>query len=141
MGARETALNVLIACRKEEGWSNGLLKSYITRDKLDGREAALATRLCYGVVQNRLLLDHYLSQLLTGKIKNLHPAVRDILHIGLYQLYKMDKIPESAAVNESVTLAKKYCRKLPSAPGLVNGVLRNAVRNLGQLKEPAGWQE
>ena len=67
--------------------------------------------------------------------------VRDILHLGLYQLYEMDKIPESAAVNESVTLAKKYCPKLPSAPGLVNGVLRNAVRTQGQLKEPAGWQE
>ena len=141
MNARETALNVLIACRKEEGWSNGILKEYLSRDKLDGREAALATRLCYGVVQNRLLLDHYLGQLLTGKIKNLHPAVRDILHLGLYQIYMMDKIPESAAVNESVTLAKKYCRKVPSAPGLVNGVLRNAVRNRGQLQEPAGWQE
>ena len=141
MGARETALNVLIACRKEDGWSNGILKEYLSRDKLDGREAALATRLCYGVVQNRLLLDWYLQQLLTGKIKNLHPALRDILHMGLYQIYKMDKIPQSAAVNESVTLAKKYCRKLPSAPGLVNGVLRNAVRTFGQLKEPAGWQE
>ena len=141
MGARETALNVLIACRKEEGWSNGILKEYLSRDKLDGREAALATRLCYGVVQNRLLLDHYLGQLLTGKIKNLHPAVRDILHMGLYQIYMMDKIPQSAAVNESVTLAKKYCRKLPSAPGLVNGVLRNAARTYDQMKEPAGWQE
>ena len=141
MGARETALNVLIACRKEAGWSNGVLKEYLTRDGLDRREAALATRLCYGVVQNRLLLDHYLSQLLTGRVKDLHPAVRDILHLGLYQLYLMDKIPESAAVNESVDLAKKYCRKVRSAPGLVNGVLRNAVRQRGNLKEPTGWQE
>ena len=141
MSARETALNVLIACRKEEGWSNGILKEYIGRDGLDRREAALATRLCYGVVQNRLLLDHYLSQLLTGKLKDLHPAVRDILHLGLYQLYMMDKIPQSAAVNESVDLAKKYCRKVRSAPGLVNGVLRNAARQQGSLKEPTGWQE
>ena len=141
MGARETALNVLIACRKEAGWSNGVLKDYIGRDGLDRREAALATRLCYGVVQNRLLLDHYLSQLLTGKLKSLHPAVRDILHLGLYQLYMMDKIPESAAVNESVDLAKKYCPKIRSAPGLVNGVLRNAVRQRGNLHEPTGWQE
>ena len=80
MGARETALNALIACRKEGAWSNGVLKEYIQRDRLDSRDAALATRLCYGVMQNRLLLDHYLGQLLTGKIKNLHPAVRDILH-------------------------------------------------------------
>ena len=141
MGARETALNVLIACRKEAGWSNGVLKAYISRDGLDRRDAALATRLCYGVVQNRNLLDFYLAQLLTGNLKNLHPAVRDILHMGLYQLYQMDKIPESAAVNESVDLAKKYCKKVRNAPGLVNGVLRNAVRSKGKLKEPTSWED
>ncbi len=140
MGARETALNVLIACRKEAGWSNGILKEYISRDRLDRREAALATRLCYGVMQNRIKLDFYLSQLLTGKLKDLHPAIRDILHLGLYQLYEMDRIPQSAAVNESVTLAKKYCRKQKNASGLVNGVLRSAVRTLGQLKAPKGWE-
>ena len=141
MGARETALNVLIACRKEAGWSNGVLKDYISRDRLDRRDAALATRLCYGVVQNRNLLDFYLAQLLTGKIKRLHPAVRDILHMGLYQIYLMDKIPESAAVNESVDLAKRYCKKVRSAPGLVNGVLRSAVRTKGTLKEPKSWED
>ena len=141
MGARETALNVLIACRKEAGWSNGVLKDYISRDRLDRRDAALATRLCYGVVQNRNLLDFYLAQLLTGKVKSLHPAVRDILHLGLYQIYLMDKIPESAAVNESVDLAKRYCKKVRSAPGLVNGVLRNAVRTKGTLQEPKSWED
>ena len=78
MGARETALNVLIACRKEGAWSNGVLKEYIQRDKLESREAALATRLCYGVLQNRGKLDFYLKQLLTGRIKDLHPVVHDI---------------------------------------------------------------
>lgn len=136
MAARETALNALIACRKDGAWSNGVLKEYIHRDKLDRREAALATRLCCGVLQNRMKLDYYLKQMLTGRIKDLHPAVRDILHLGLYQIYEMDKIPASAAVNESVTLAKKYCRKQRNASGLVNGVLRNAVRTKGQLKEP-----
>lgn len=139
MGARETALNVLIACRKEEGWSNGVLKEYIRRDKLDRRDAALATRLAYGVVQNRLKLDFYLRQLLTGKLKDLHPAVRDILHLGLYQIYEMDKVPGSAAVNESVELAKQYCKKQRYAPGLVNAVLRKAAAT--QLQEPTGWQE
>ena len=141
MGSRETALNVLIACRKEAGWSNGVLKDYISRDRLDRRDAALATRLCYGVVQNRNLLDFYLAQLLTGKIKALHPAVRDILHMGLYQIYLMDKIPESAAVNESVDLAKKYCKKVRSAPGLVNGVLRNAIRSKDTLQQPKSWED
>ena len=139
MGARETALNVLIACRKEKAWSNGILKEYLQRDRLDAREAALATRLCYGVLQNKLKLDFYLKQLLTGKIKDLHPVVHDILHLGLYQLFEMDKIPESAAVNESVALAKKYCPKQRFASGLVNGVLRSAVREKENLKQPASW--
>jgi len=141
MGARETALNVLIACRKDGGWSNGVLKEYAARDRLDSRDSALAARLCYGVLQNRNLLDFYLRQLLTGKLKDLHPVVHDILYLGLYQLYLMDKIPESAAVNESVELAKKYCRKQHNAPGLVNAVLRNAVRSQDSLKQPASWED
>ena len=141
MGARETALNALIACRKEGAWSNGVLKEYVVRDRLDGRDAALAARLCYGVLQNRNKLDFYLKQLLTGKIRDLHPVVHDILHLGLYQIYEMDKIPESAAVNESVDLAKKYCKKQRFAPGLVNGVLRNAVKTKGSLKEPASLED
>ena len=141
MGARETALNVLIVCRKEGGWSNSVLKVYTVRDRLDSRDSALAARLSYGVLQNRNYLDHYLKQLLTGKIKDLHPVVRDILHLGLYQMYKMDKIPESAAVNESVELAKKYCRKQRNASGLVNAVLRNAVRTKGSLQEPVSWED
>ena len=141
MSARETALSVLIACRKELAWSNGVLKEYIARDRLDPRDAALAARLCYGVLQNRGLLDFYLKQLLTGKLKDLHPAVRDILHLGLYQLYFMDKIPDSAAVNESVSLTRKYCKKQRFAPGLVNAVLRNAVRTKDQLKAPTALED
>ena len=141
MGARETALNVLIACRKDGAWSNGVLKEYLTWDRLDSRDAALATRMCYGVLQNRLKLDHYLKQLLTGKLRDLHPAVRDILHLGLYQILEMDRIPDSAAVNESVALTKKYCKKQRSAPGLVNAVLRSAVRDRDTLQPPKGWQE
>ena len=140
MGARETALNALIACRKSGAWSNGVLKDYIQRDRLDSRDAALATRLCYGVLQNRNKLDFYLKQLLTGKLKDLHPVVRDILHLGLYQIYETDKIPDSAAVNESVTLAKKYCKN-PKAAALVNGVLRSAVRTRGELEEPVSYAD
>ena len=141
MGARETALNVLITCRKEGGWSNGVLKEYTARDRLDRREAALAARLSYGVLQNRMKLDFYLKQLLTGSLKGLHPAVRDILHLGLYQLFEMDRIPQSAAVNESVELAKKYCRRQKNAAALVNGVLRNAVRSKDALKQPETPEE
>ena len=139
MGARETALNALIACRKEGAWSNGVLKEYILRDRLDSRDAGLATRLCYGVLQNRMKLDFYLKQLLTGKVRDLHPVIHDILHLGLYQLTQLDKVPDSAAVNESVTLAKKYCKKQRFAPGLVNAVLRKASAEKDNLKQPASW--
>lgn len=141
MSARKTALDALIACRKRAAWSNGVLKDYIARDRLDRRDAALATRLCYGVLQHRGMLDFFLQQLLTGKVKDLHPVVRDILHMGLYQIYELDKIPESAAVNESVDLVKKYCHTQRFAPGLVNGVLRNAVRTKGTLQQPTSLED
>ena len=92
------------------------------------------------MLQNRQKLDFYLQQLLTGKLKDLHPVVRDILHLGIYQIYEMDKIPDSAAVNESVTLTKKY-GKNPRAASLVNGVLRSAVRSKGALTEPASYAD
>ena len=129
-----------MACRKDGAWSNGVLKDYIHRDRLDSRDAALATRLCYGVLQNRQKLDFYLKQLLTGRLTSLHPVVRDVLHLGLYQIYELDKIPDSAAVNESVALVKKYCKN-PKAGGLVNGVLRNAVRTKGSLQEPVSYAD
>ena len=139
MGARETALNALIACRRQQGWSNAVLKEYIRRDRLDSRDAGLATRLCYGVVQNRGKLDFYLAQLLKDSSKKLHPVVRDILHMGLYQIYVLDKIPDSAAVNASVDLARKYGP--PGCEKLVNGVLRSAVRTKGTLKEPTSFED
>ena len=87
MGARTTALAALIACRKQGAWADGILKEYIARDRLDRRDAALASRLCYGVLQNRMLLDYYIEQFLTGSIKKLQPVVLDILRLGMYQLF------------------------------------------------------
>lgn len=134
MGARITALTALIACRKQGAWADGILKEYIIRDQLDRREAALAVRLTYGVLQNRMLIDHYLSQLLNFSIKKLQPTVLDILRLGIYQLLFMDRIPASAAVNEAVKLGKRYGG--PKAAGLINGVLRRAEREKDKLSEP-----
>lgn len=134
MDARRTALSALIACRKQGAWADGILKEYIARDKLDRRDAALASRLCYGVLQNRMLLDHYIGLCLTGSLKKLQPIVLDILRLGMYQLLLMDKIPVSAAVNEAVEQTKKYANR--AAAGLVNGVLRRAARERDQLPAP-----
>ena len=141
MGARETALNALIACRKNGAWPNAALKDYLQRDRLDSRDAALATRLVYGVLQNRDKLSFYLKQFLTGKLSGLHPVVKDILHLGLYQISELDRVPDSAAVNEAVELAKKYCPKQKNAPALVNAVLRKAASTRGSWVEPVSYAE
>ena len=134
MTARQTALAALIACRKQNAWSDGILKEYIARDRLDRRDAALASRLCYGVLQNQMLLDFYISAFLKGKLKDLQPVVLDILRLGAYQITMTDKIPASAAVNEAVEQGKKYANH--RAAGLINGVLR-AMARAEQLPQPA----
>ena len=134
MGARTTALSVLIACRRQGAFSDGALKEYARRDGLDRRDAALAARLCYGVEQNRGLLDFYLSRFVRGKLKDLQPVVLDILRLGAYQIVFLDKVPDAAAVNEAVTQTKKYANA--RAAGLVNGVLRSLTRAKDALPEP-----
>ena len=99
MSARTTALSALIACRTSGAWSDGVLKEYIRRDRLDRRDAALASRLCYGVLQNRMLLDFYIQSFLKGRLRDLQPVVLDILRLGVYQLALTDKIPAAACVN------------------------------------------
>lgn len=134
MTARQTALSALIACRKQGAWSDGILKDYIARDGLDRRDAALSSRLCYGVLQNRMRIDYYLQTVLTGKLKDLQPVVLDILRLAAYQMLFLDKIPASAAVNEAVEHCKKYANK--KASGLVNGVLRALERQKDKLPAP-----
>lgn len=125
--AREVAVLTLAACEKQGAWSDGYLKKTLKQAGLDRRDAALATRLCFGVLQNRLLLDFYLGRFSSVKPEKLEPRVRAALRIALYQLLMMDKIPPSAAVNESVSLARKHSRN-PRAAGLVNAVLRAFLR-------------
>ncbi len=67
MNARTTALSALIAIRRQNAWADGALKEYIARDRLSRRDAALAARLVYGVVQNRLLLDFDLAQVVSPR--------------------------------------------------------------------------
>ena len=134
MNARTTALSALIATRRQNAWSDGVLKEYIARDRLDARDAALASRLCYGVLQNRMLLDFYIAYFLNGKLRELQPVVLDILRLGAFQIVFLDKIPVSAAVNEAVEQCKSYANR--RAAGLVNGLLRAMARSRDALPEP-----
>lgn len=132
MTAREAALRTLTACEKQDAWADAFLKRTLKEGGLDGREAALATRLTFGVVQNRLLLDWYIDRFAKGK---LDLAVRTALRLGVYQMLFLTRIPVSAAVNESVKLTRKFCKN-PAASGLVNAVLRNIERSKDALTPP-----
>ena len=134
MNARTTALSALIAMRRQNAWADGALKDYTARDRLDRRDAALAARLLYGVVQNRMLLDFYLAQAVAAPLTKLQPVVLDILRLGAYQILFLDKIPVSAAVNEAVEQTKTYANK--RAAGLVNGSLRTLARRKDELEKP-----
>ena len=129
--ARQIALDTLIAGRKDRAWSDGYLKAAICKNGLDHRDAALATRLGYGVLQNQQLLDFYIGAYCSQTPAHLEPIVLDVLRLGAYQILFMDRIPNNAAVSESVELIKSYDRE--RAAGLVNAVLRKIAANRDQL--------
>ena len=135
MTAREAALRALVACEQQGAWSDGFLKKILRTAGLDSRDAALTTRLCFGVLQNRLLLDYYLGKLSTVKLEKMEPAVCNALRLGAYQVLFLDRVPDHAAVSEAVDLARKGSKN-PRSAGLVNGVLRSLVRQKDSLEPP-----
>lgn len=136
MPARTTALRALIACRTSGAWSDAVLKDYMAAARLDARDAGLCTTLCCGVLQNRALLDYYIDQFLQGR-KRLPPALRDILRLAVYQILFLDRVPDSAAVNEAVKQAKKNFGQREA--GLCNGILRNLLRQKDTLTPPKDY--
>ena len=130
MDAREAALLALNDCQRQGGWSDAILKKQLIG--LDSRDSALATQLCFGVLQNQLLLDFYLSHFSNIPLKRMEGRVIQALRLGAYQMLFLERIPHSAAVDRSVELTRKYCKN-PRAAGMVNGILRNLERNLEQL--------
>lgn len=132
-GARHAALENLERFRRDGAWSGAGIDNIIKKYRLDRREAALAARLCLGVLQNSSLCDFYIGCYCKSKLE---PKVRDILRLGVYQLLFMDKIPDRAAVNECVALCKAcgYGR----AAGLVNAVLRKIAGNKSSLPDIPG---
>ena len=132
MDAREAAMLTLNTCQRQGGWSDGVLKKQLAAAQLDSRDAALATQLCFGVLQNQMLLDFYLSKFSNIPLKRMEGKVVQILRLGAYQMLFLDKIPQSAAVNSSVTMAKAHCKNV-RASGMVNGILRSLARSVDQM--------
>ena len=117
--ARNAALAALERCEKDRAWSAAALDAAIQANELSARDAALASRLCLGVLQNGDYLDHYIGLFSRG---SLEPRLRLILRLGAYQLLFLDKVPAHAAVSETVELCRDG--KLDRAASLVNAVLR-----------------
>ena len=143
MDAREVALLTLNACQRQGGWSDGVLKKQLAAAGLDSRDAALATQLCFGVLQNQLLLDFYLASFSNIPLKRMEGKVLQALRLGAYQMLFLTKIPHSAAVNRSVEMTRAHCKN-PRAAGMVNGILRSMERSLNHLptipqEDPAAY--
>ncbi len=132
MDAREAAMLALNACQRQGGWSDGALKKQLSAAELSGRDAALATQLCFGVLQNQMLLDFYLSKFSNIPLKRMEGKVVQTLRLGAYQMLFLTRIPHSAAVNSAVALVKAHCKN-PRAAGMVNGILRSMERSLQNM--------
>ena len=129
--ARECALAVLVSCRRSGAWADAALKAQLGKTALSAQDAALCSRIVYGVMQNELLLNWYLGAYCTQKLDHLQPPLADILRIGAYQILFLDKVPDHAAVSESVELCRTNGRS--AASGLVNAVLRKVAQHKTDL--------
>ena len=130
---RQAACNVLNRIRKEGGYADQLMDRELAAGQLSGPDRGLFAELVFGVLRRQGTLDHILGQLLDQPLAKLEPLVLILLRVGLYQLACLDRIPESAAVNETVKLAKQ---SIPRASGLVNAVLRSYLRRREQITFP-----
>ncbi|MCL2563315.1 MAG: 16S rRNA (cytosine(967)-C(5))-methyltransferase RsmB [Oscillospiraceae bacterium] len=131
--ARQAALQALMHHRKSGTPAEAVLDKEITKQNLSPRDAALASKLTFGVLQNRTLLDFYLSKFSHTPTEKLEPRILDILRIAAYQILFLDRIPDSAAVDEAVEQTKQGS---PKAAGLVNAILRRLTENKTKLPAP-----
>lgn len=136
MTAREIALKALYDIEINGTYTNAALNSALSGTDLAACDRSLVTELIYGVVSNKTAIDFIISKYSKIKLKKMSPWVLGILRMGVFQIYYMDRIPYSAACNESVKLAKKYSHR--AGCGFVNGVLRSFAREAEDFEFPTG---
>lgn len=130
MNIRSLALSLLSGLESQGQYSNIVLDTEIKRKGLDGADKALLTALVYGTVERKITLDYVIDSLSSVSPSKIEKTTRNILRMGIYQLAYMDKIPDHAAINESVELAGKRSK------GFVNALLRTFVRGGRQIPLP-----
>ena len=126
--ARNIALKSLYEINIKQAYSNIVLDKFINenREKLSNLDINFISELVYGVVTWKLTLEYIIQKYSKTKIKKMSDWVKNILYLGSYQIIFLDKVPKSAAVNESVNLCKKYNFK---SVGLVNAILRKIEKS------------
>lgn len=124
---RAVAFRVLLKIEQDGAYSNIALDHAIREGRLNGVDSAFVSALVYGVLERQITLDYIIRQYSKIRLKKIEIRTKIILRMGVYQLLFMDKIPQSAAVNESVSLAKKL--GLQKSSGFINGILRSITRS------------
>ncbi len=132
---REIALNILHDIETKSAFANEAIEKYSKEVKLSSLDTRFIRELVNGVTKLRRRLDYILSFFLKRKIEDLTPWIRNILRLGVYQIDYLDKVPDRAAVDESVKLAKKFGHM--GTAGLVNAVLRNYLRDKNKVVFPS----
>lgn len=133
INARKMTLQMLNEMDRTGQFSHVILDRTLRTQQLDADDRRLVSQLLFGVLENKLKLDFYIRKMSAQRFSRIHPSVINILRLGFYQLEFMDKIPDSAAVNESVALAKAISEKDAK---FVNGILRNFIRMDKKLDLP-----
>ena len=123
---RFSAFKALSKVENDGAYSNIILDSLLQNSELTPRDCAFVSSLFYGVLEKKLSLDYIISKFSSIPLNKIETSTLIILRIGVFQIVFMDKVPDSAAVNEAVKLCKKA--KLFSSSGFVNGVLRSISR-------------
>ena len=136
---RETALKVLYRIDKEKAYSNIVLNQEIKKNKeLTQLDISFISELIYGVTNWKLTIDTIIEKYSKIKLKKISDWILNILRLGIYQIIWLDKVPKSAAVNESVNLAKRYGHSASS--NFVNAILRKVTKQdleeLQNIKNP-----
>lgn len=134
MNPREGALSILYEINEKGAFSNIAINRELRNKSYNRLDKNLITELVYGVLENQIYIDYIIEQFSTVKIKKMNSYTLNLLRLGIYQLFFLEKIPDFAAVNETVDLSKKYCRK---TTGFINGILRNVQRNKENIKPPS----
>lgn len=134
VSAREVAMDVLTRVEQDRAYSNLLLNDALKKAGLERADAGLATELVYGTIQRLNTIDYFLNRFVNKGVGKLQPWVRALLRLSFYQIRYLERIPEHAAVNEAVNLAKR--KGHTGISGMVNGVLRNVIRQKASLVVP-----